>query len=217
MKRLGYLHKYYCTALHAVIREMRLHHYAPAVPNSYCVGVHNGHGFGSLFAKLFSKVAAKTVAKTAAKAALRVAKTVGRKAASQVVKEAPKILKKVGKTVIDEGTNYAGKYVEQKLGELEKKALNTKLPPSLVHSVADAAKGGVKELQTSVPKLLQPKLNSKIDEVKENFERAAGIEKKRETKRKVKKAAGKINRGKVVSRKRQLEVQHLNKIIHESP
>ena len=217
MRRLGYLHKYYCTTVLAFIQEMRLHHYAPAVPNSYCVGVHNGHGFGSLFAKLFSKVAAKTVAKTAAKAALRVAKTVGRKAASQVVKEAPKILKDLGKTVIDESTKFAGKVAIEKVGELQKKALNSKLPPSLVHFAADAAKGGVKELQTSVPKLLQPKLNSKIDEVKEKFERAAGIEKKRETKRKVKKAAGKINRGKVVSRKRQLEVQQLNKIIHESP
>ena len=195
---------------------MRLHHYAPAVPNSYCVGIHNGHGFGSLFAKLFSKVAAKTVAKTAAKAALRVAKSAGRKAASQVVKEAPKILKKVAKVAVDEGTNYAGKYVEKKLGELEKKALNTKLPPSLVHSAADAAKGGVKGLQASVPKLLQPKVNSKIDEFKEKLEKTAGIEKKRETRRKAKKAVGKINRGKVVSRRRKEELMELNKLLHDN-
>ena len=104
MRRLGYLHKYYCTTVLAFIQEMRLHHYAPAVPNSYCVGVHNGHGFGSLFAKLFSKVAAKTVAKTAAKAALRVVKTVGKKAVTKTLKEAPKILKKVGKIALDEGS-----------------------------------------------------------------------------------------------------------------
>ena len=216
MNGLGYLHKYYCTTVLALLREMRLHHYAPAVPNSYCVGVHNGHGFGSLFAKLFSKVAAKTVAKTAAKAALRVAKSVGKKALKEVTKQAPKIIKKVGKTAFEEGTKAVGDYALQKLEEVEKKALNTKLPSSLVHSIADAAKGGVRGLQETAPKKLESKLNSKIDEVKEKIERASGIEKKRETRRKAKKAVGKINRGKVVSRKRKEELMELNKLLHDN-
>ena len=42
---------------------------------SYCVGIHNGHGLGSVFARLFSKIAAKT----AAKAAARVATAAGKK------------------------------------------------------------------------------------------------------------------------------------------
>ena len=195
---------------------MRLHHYAPAVPNSYCVGIHNGHGFGSLFAKLFSKVAAKTVAKTAAKAVARVAKSAGRKALKVVTKQAPKLLKKAGKVAFEEGTKKIGDYVVQKVDELEHKALNSNVPSPLVHSAADALKGGVKGLQASVPKLLQPKVNSKIDEFKEKLEKAAGIEKKRETRRKAKKAVGKINRGKVVSRKRKEELMELNKLLHDN-
>ena len=71
-------------------------------------------------------------------------------------------------------------------------------------------------MQTSVPKLVQPKLNTKIDEFKEKIERAAGIEKNRETRRKAKKAVGKINRGKVVSRKRKEELMELNKLLHDN-
>ena len=69
---------------------MKLFYYTTAVPNSNCVGVHNGHGFGSLFAKLFSKVAAKT----AAKAAANVASKVGRKALKIVTTKGPDIAKK---------------------------------------------------------------------------------------------------------------------------
>ena len=162
------------------------------------------------------KVAAKTVAKTAAKAAIRVVKTVGKKAASKVVKEASKLLKKLGKVALEVGTKEIGDYAEKKVDELKQKALNSNVPSSLVHSAADALKGGVKGLQASVPKLLQPKVNSKIDEFKEKLEKTAGIEKKRETRRKAKKAVGKINRGKVVSRKRKEELMELNKLLHDN-
>ena len=57
--------------------------------------------------------------------------------------------------------------------------LNSKLSTGLVHSISNAAKGWVNDLQTSVPSILQAKLDSKIDEVKDKIERSAGIEKPR--------------------------------------
>ena len=90
---------------------MRLHYYAPAVSNSYCVGIHNGHGIGSVFAKLFSKVAAKT----AAQAAARVAKTAGKKVLSAVAKKGSEL----GKQAIEQGISKSKSLVK----ELGKKAV----------------------------------------------------------------------------------------------
>ena len=90
---------------------MRLHYYAPAVSNSYCVGIHNGHGLGSVFAKLFSKVAANT----AAQAAARVAKTAGKKVLSAVAKKGSEL----GKQAIEQGINKSKSLVK----ELGKKAV----------------------------------------------------------------------------------------------
>ena len=163
---------------------MRLFHYTPAVPHSYCVGVHNGHGFGSLFARLFSKVAAKTVAKTAAKTALRVAKSAGRRALKEVTKQAPKILKEVGKTALEEGSKIGGEYLKHKLDETREKALNTRLPDSLVHSLAGAAKGGIEKLERTVVPKLNAQLDTRIDRATENLERFAGIDKTKRKKRK---------------------------------
>ena len=164
--------------------DMRLFHYTPAVPHTYCVGVHNGHGFGSLFARLFSKVAAKTVAKTAAKTALRVAKSAGRRALKEVTKQAPKILKEVTKTALEEGSKFGGEYLKNKIDETHKKALNTKLPNSLVHSLAGAAKGGIEKLERSVVPKLNAQLDTRIDRATENFEKFAGLEKAKRKKKK---------------------------------
>ena len=172
------------TTAHSIAQsvDMRLFHYTPTVPHSYCVGVHNGHGFGSLFARLFSKVAAKTVAKTAAKTALRVAKSAGRRALKEVTNQAPKILKEVGKTVLEEGSKIGGQYIKNKIDETAKKALNTPLPTSLVHSVTGAATRGIEKFERTVVPKLNTQLNSHIDRATEKIEKAAGIEKKRKRK-----------------------------------
>ena len=149
---------------------MRLHHYTPAVPHSYCVGVHNGYGFDRFFARLFSKVAAKTAAKTAARAALRIAKSAGKKALKEVTKQGTKVVKELGKTALEEGSKAAGDFLTQKIIQVKEKALNSGLPESLVHSTANAATGGVQKLQRklfqnstlhSIHTLTKQKRNSK--------------------------------------------------------
>ena len=160
---------------------MRLHHYTPAVPESYCVGVHNGHGFGSLFAKLFSKVAAKTVAKTAAKAVARVTKVAARKLA----KEAPKLLKKAGKVALEEGTKAAADFAQDKIQVLKKKAINSQIPAGLTHSLANIAEEGVQKLQHTVPKTIGAIGNRKIDEYTKKAENAAGIADKKLSSKKI--------------------------------
>ena len=199
---------------------MRLHHYTPAVPESYCVGVHNGHGFGSLFAKLFSKVAAKTVAKTAAKTIARVSKVAARKLA----KEAPKLLKKAGKVALEEGTKAAADFAQDKIQVLKKKAINSQIPAGLTHSLANIAEEGVQKLQHTVPKKIGAISDRKIDEYTKKFENAAGIShrklsskkiaatiKKRNIKRKA------VNKGppRHHKRSRYHEIQQLNKILND--
>lgn len=120
---------------------MKLFYYTTAVPNSYCVGVHNGHGFGSLFAKLFSKVAAKTAAKAAAK----VASKVGRKALKIVTTKGPDIAKKAAKEAIEKAAEAGGNFAVEKINSLTKKAIQkTNLPENIIHSVSDTLKQGVK-------------------------------------------------------------------------
>ncbi len=186
---------------------MRLHHYTPIVPRSYCVGVHNGHGFGSLFAKLFSKVAAKTVAKTAAKAVARVAKNAGRKALKEVTKQAPNLLKKAGKVALEEGTKAAANFAQDKIQVLKKKGLNSTLPPAITHFVADTAEEGLRKLKHTVPKTI-----GVIGEYTKKLEKVAGIETKRNLKRKSNNKLKNLSQ----KRKRIQELQHLNKIL-ETP
>ena len=199
---------------------MRLHHYTPAVPESYCVGVHNGHGFGSLFAKLFSKVAAKTVAKTAAKAVARVSKVAARKLA----KEAPKLLKKAGKVALEEGTKAAADFAQDKIQVLKKKAINSQIPAGLTHSLANIAEEGVQKLQHTVPKTIGAIGNRKIDEYTKKAKNAAGIADKKLSskkiattikKRNIKRKA--VNKGppRRYKRSRYHEIQQLNKILDD--
>ncbi len=203
---------------------MRLHHYTPAVPESYCVGVHNGHGFGSLFAKLFSKVAAKTVAKTAAKAvgkaATRGLKVVARKA----VKEAPKLLKKAGKVALEEGTKAAANFAQDKIQVLKKKAINSQIPAGLTHSLANIAEEGVQKLQHTVPKKIGAIGDRKIDEYTKKFENAAGITDKKLSSKKIAATIKKRNIKRKADNKgpprhhkrfRYHELQKLNKILND--
>ena len=192
---------------------MRLHHYTPIVPRSYCVGVHNGHGFGSLFAKLFSKVAAKTVAKTAAKAVARVAKNAGRKALKEVTKQAPKLLKKAGKVALEEGTKAAANFAQDKIQVLKKKGLNSTLPPAITHFVADTAEEGLRKLKHTVPKTIGVIGDRKIDEYTKKLEKVAGIETKRNLKRKSNNKLKNLSQ----KRKRIQELNNLNKILEETP
>ena len=201
---------------------MRLHHYTPAVPESYCVGVHNGHGFGSLFAKLFSKVAAKTVAKTAAKTIARVSKVAARKLA----KEAPKLLKKAGKVALEEGTKAAANFAQDKIQVLKKKAINSRIPAGLTHSLANIAEEGVQKLQHTVPKTIGAIGNRKIDEYTKKLENAAGIADKKLSSKKIAATIKKRNIKRKVSNKdigpprhhkrsRYHELQKLNKILND--
>ena len=192
---------------------MRLHHYTPVVPRSYCVGVHNGHGFGSLFAKLFSKVAAKTVAKTAAKAVARVAKSAGKRALKEVTKQAPKLLKKAGKAALEEGTKAAANFAQDKIQVWKKKGLNSPLPPAVTHFVADRAEEGLRKLKHTVTKTIGAIGDRKIDEYTKKLEKIAGIETKRNLKRK---SNNKL-KNPSQKRKRIHELQQLNKILEDTP
>ena len=134
---------------------MRLHYYTPAV-SRYCVGVHNGHGFGSLFAKLFSKVAAKTAAKTA----LSVAKTAGKKALTVAAKKGAELAKEAAKEGLKQLTETGTELATQGINAATQKALNTKLPPAIVHSVHNLALKGV---DTAAKKVADINLDSTID------------------------------------------------------
>ena len=192
---------------------MRLHHYTPIVPRSYCVGVHNGHGFGSLFAKLFSKVAAKTVAKTAAKAVARVAKSAGKRALKEVTKQAPKLLKKAGKAALEEGTKAAANFAQDKIQAMKKKGLNSTLPPAVTHFVADRAEEGLRKLKHTVPKTIGAIGDTLIHDYTKKLEKVAGIETKRNLKRK---SNNKL-KNPSQKRKRIHELQQLNKILEDTP
>ena len=161
---------------------MRLHYYTTAVPNSYCVGVHNGHGFGSLFARLFSKVAARTVAKvaikTAARAAAKVARVAGRKALKFVTTKGADIAKKAAKQAIKQAVETGGNFAAEKIASLTEKALNTKLPEDLVHSISDIAQQGVKAAKGRVTKAADRTVETAINKGVTKAEQVAGIKRK---------------------------------------
>ena len=172
---------------------MRLHYYTPAVPQSYCVGVHNGHGFGSLFAKLFSKVAvkaaaktaavaAKTAAKAAAKTALRVGTKAGKKALRQVVKTGAEVAKESLTGAVKDVTNAGTGYLLNRIGQAQEKGLNSKIPTPLVNKLATVARGGVQQLQDKVPKL-NSFIDTNVDKAREKIETAAGVDRKKKERR----------------------------------
>ena len=157
--------------------NMRLHYYTPAVPESYCVGIHNGHGFGSLFARLFSKVAAKT----AAKAAVKVAKVAGRKALKVVTTKGAAVAKKAAKQAYKEAAKGVKTYATEKIADWTEKGLKSKVPDSFVHSVSAAATRGVNAADKAVHKV---DVNALIDKGAKHIlgvEPVAGVKRRKST------------------------------------
>ena len=117
---------------------MRLHYYTSSAPHPFYLGVHHGHGFGSIFARLFSKVAAKTAAKTA----LSAAKVAGRKALKVVVKQGTRMAKEGVKSVINEAKKAGKELAVQGIDTLSQKAINKGIPADMVHNVSNVVRQG---------------------------------------------------------------------------
>jgi hypothetical protein len=145
--------------LGSLICTMRLHYYAPPVRRSYCVGIHNGHGFGSVFAKLFSKVAAKT----AAKAAVSAAKSAGKKALAVAAKKGVQLAKKAAKEGLKQAAEIGTELATSKINSLADSAINKNLPPEIVHSIRDIATRGVGTAGTAVQTYGTQKVHGLID------------------------------------------------------
>ena len=153
---------------------MKLHYYAPAVSESYCVGIHNGHGLGSFFVRLFSKIAAKTaakavarVAKTAGQKVLKVAVNkgaqLGKKALNVAKNQGVKAIKEYGKEAINKAGEAAADYALEKINSTSEKAINKGLPPETVHSIKDTLEKGVKSAQVDVTNAALKKANVLVD------------------------------------------------------
>ena len=163
---------------------MILHYYAPAVPESYCVGIHNGHGLGSVFARLFSKIAAKTAAKAAARVAkvagqkaLKVAATrgaqLGKKVLNVAKNQGVKVIKEYGKEAISKAGEAAADYALEKINSTSEKAINKGLPPQAIHSIRDTLERGVKSAQTDVTNAALKKANILVDKASTSAYKAA--------------------------------------------
>ena len=163
---------------------MILHYYAPAVPESYCVGIHNGHGLGSVFARLFSKIAAKTAAKAAARVAkvagqkaLKVAATrgaqLGKKVLNVAKNQGVKVIKEYGKEAINKAGEAAADYALEKINSTSEKAINKGLPPQAIHSIRDTLERGVKSAQTDVTNAALKKANILVDKASTSAYKAA--------------------------------------------
>ena len=177
---------------------MRLHYYAPAVPQSYCVGIHNGHGFGSLFARLFSKVAVKTAAKAAAK----VAKVAGRKALKVATTKGAEVAKKFAKQALEEGVKIGTEFATQKIEQLSEKALKAGIPSSVVQSASATAKSGVQSAQDKTSVVVQGAhtlIDKGASRVGKVGNRLIGAEPKRKRKRGEKRKLTNIINGDAVS------------------
>ena len=146
---------------------MRLHYYAPPVRQSYCVGIHNGHGFGSVFAKLFSKVAAKT----AARAAVSVAKSAGKKAVTFAAKQGAKLVKEAAKEGLKQAAEIGTELATAKINSLADSAIKKNLPPEVVHSIRDIATRGVGAAGTAVQTVGTDKVQGLIDQGSAKAER----------------------------------------------
>lgn len=161
---------------------MILHYYAPAVPESYCVGIHNGHGIGSVFARLFSKVAAKTaakaattVAKTAGKKLVKVATTkgmqLGKKALNTVAKEGVKAVKEYGPKVLTKAGKVASEFATQKIDSVSDEAIKRGVPAEVVHSFSNAAKTGLNKTGNKVVSAVTNEVNTLLNQVGDSTEK----------------------------------------------
>ena len=172
---------------------MKLHYYAPAVSQSYCVGIHNGHGLGSVFARLFSKIAAKNAAKAAARVAkaagkkvLRVAVTkgaqLGKKALNVAKNQGVKVIKEYGKEAISKAGEAAADYALEKINSTSEKAINKGLPSEAVHSIKGTLERGVKSAQANVTKAALKNASILVDKASSSVYKAGNryIDKKAE-------------------------------------
>ena len=176
---------------------MKLHYYAPAVSESYCVGIHNGHGLGSVFARLFSKIAAKTAAKAAARVAkaagqkaLKVAVTkgaqLGKKALNVAKNQGVKVIKEYGKEAISKAGEAAADFALEKINSASEKAINKGLPPEAIHSIKGTLERGVKSAQTDVTNAALKKANILVNKASSSAYKAGN----RYIDKKVEKLAG---------------------------
>ena len=158
---------------------MILHHYAPAVPESYCVGIHNGHGIGSVFARLFSKVAAKTAAKAAATAAktagkklVKIATTkgmqLGKKALNTVAKEGVKAVREYGPKALSKAGKVASEFATQKIDSVSDGAIKRGVPAGVVHSLSNAAKTGLNKTGNRVVSAVTTEVNTLLNQVSDS-------------------------------------------------
>ena len=185
---------------------MRLHYYAPAVSQSYCVGVHNGHGFGSLFARLFSKVAVKT----AARAAVKVAKVAGRKALKVVTTKGADFARKTAENLIKEGARAGTELAIQKINSLTESALKTRLPASVVHTISDVVREGTRTVGSKVANSATDKALTLIDKGVTRAEQVAGIKRKATT---VHKRKATVKKKKATGKKTAANRKHLQNLI----
>ena len=168
--------------------EMRLHYYTTAVPNSYCVGVHNGHGFGSLFARIFSKVAARTAARVVG----RVAKTVGTKVLKTAVRRGVPLLRKVKPLIkksvekgLEKGIEIGGEYVINKLERGADAVLKNHVPPETLQKAKATIREGVGRAQKKITDITERGVETLIDKstAKINqLERKGGVKRKNPSK-----------------------------------
>ena len=176
---------------------MRLHYYAPAVSESYCVGIHNGHGLGSVFARLFSKIAAKTaakavarVAKVAGQKALKVAAAkgaqLGKKALNVAKNQGVKVIKEYGKEALSKAGEAAAVFALEKINSASETAINKGLPPKAIHSIRDTFEKGVRSAQTDATNAALKNANILVDKASRSAYKAGN----RYIDKKVEKIAG---------------------------
>ena len=159
--------------------EMRLHYYTPAVSNSYCVGVHNGHGLGSLFAKLFSRIAAKSSSRPMLKAVQGI---VGRKELSRRVNQVSGMAKRVAKDSIRSGAKLGAKAIGSKIRSLENAMINKGDTPDIVHNLSDVLVKGSREGINKLGISARKRAGIFIDKASERVKRVGAIPKKRKRK-----------------------------------
>ena len=165
---------------------MRLFYYAPAVSSSYCVGIHNGHGIGSIFAKLFSKVAAKTAAKAAAKvvkstgkkiitAATAKGAEIGKQALAVAKDKGTTVVKNLGKKAVYKLGKKTGHFINQGIDKGKEAAIKLGVDPRVAQSQTDQLKRGVNSRVKVARNAVLRRGNQAVNElVGANLEEARG-------------------------------------------
>lgn len=151
---------------------MRLFHYAPAVSNSYCVGIHNGHGIGSVFGKIFSRVAAKSAARAATAAAKRGAAKIVRAAVpslrialGKAIDQGKNLAREHGKELIQKGSRVLGEKASSLVDRASTVAESLGVPQRTTHLLSSHAKDAVNETLTRGAKAADLNLDQGLDQL----------------------------------------------------